>query len=89
MFEIYTLEDSFQKDNLPRDINNWWKCNNVFGTNFSQKKKAIVKYFMTMMMNIKIMMNVKRTTMKMGMLRVPCMTLIQESSNEIRMRSNI
>jgi hypothetical protein len=38
MFEIYTLQDSFQKDNLPHDISNWWKCNNVFGTNFSQNK---------------------------------------------------
>jgi hypothetical protein len=43
MFEIYTLEDAFQKAKLAHDINNWWKCNNVFGTNFSQKKKAIVK----------------------------------------------
>jgi hypothetical protein len=83
MFEIYTLEDAFQKAKLAHDINNWWKCNNVFGTNFSQKKKAIVKYCTTMMMNIKSM------TMTMGMLGVPCMTLIRESSNEMRTRSDI
>jgi hypothetical protein len=43
MFEIYTLENAFQKAKLAHDINNWWKHNNVFGTNLSQKKKAIVK----------------------------------------------
>jgi hypothetical protein len=89
MFEIYTLEDAFQKAKLTHDANNWWKCNNVFSANFNQKKKAIVKYCTTMTMNIKRMVNLKRTTRTMGMLGVPCMALIRESSNEMRTRSDV
>jgi hypothetical protein len=84
MFEIYTLEYAFQKAKLTHDINNWWKNKNVFGTNFSQKKNAIVKYCMTMTMNIKSTKDIKSMTMIMGMLGVPCMKLIQERSNKTR-----
>jgi hypothetical protein len=42
MFEIYTFEDAFKKAKLAHDMNNWRKRNNVFGTNFSQKKKVVV-----------------------------------------------
>jgi len=89
MFEIYTLEDAFQKAKLTQDVNNWWKCNNVFNANFNQKKKAIVKYCATMTMNIKRMVNLKRTTRTMGMLGVLCMSLIRQSSNEMRTRSYV
>jgi 2C-methyl-D-erythritol 2,4-cyclodiphosphate synthase len=67
---------NYLKAKLEHYVNNSWKCNNVFDPHINQKKKSILKYCMNMTMNIKSMVNIKRTTMTMGMLGVPCMTLI-------------